>query len=365
LAADAAQGWLDEHSSYDYERLTLSDCADSLAIRSSLLAQIDAYAPGANDVDGAFRLLLQRPLVIWIEQHKVPDTAMRQFLLEISEVEPASQVRWIVESHTALLNRSQRVELSGLSRADLNRVLDEVPGEAPPSMREWILQASRGNPRTAILLWKSESPDQNVEPTEDTLAWFLARTSRDERAVLEAMAHLVAVSPLGLPIEALRSWVVKALPVLPPADVRKAFSSVLANLQAAQLAHVERVTPLVFGSLVTDDGGSPAEIGDLLFWMDDDLIERLSAGGNATIFRDKAEAHLYEATSGEDAIAIALDLNLNEPDLGPFLQSTFRRTHLVQVSSRSLLFGRNRRPSTDVLWCSGEPSSEFLRQRKS
>lgn len=332
LAGDVVERWLSEHPGCDHERVRLSDCADSLAIRSSLVAQVDAYAPDASDVDGAFRLLLERPRVVWIEQRdKVPDAALREFLLEISDTRRTSHVRWIVESRIAVLTVDRRIELSGLSRADLNRVLDGVPGEAPPSMREWILGASRGNPRTAILLWRSESPDQNVEPREDTLAWFLGRTSRDERAVLEAMAHLVSISPLGLPIEALQTWVVKVLPTLPPTDARKALGSALAKLQAAQLAHVERVAPLAFGSLVAGDGGLATEIGDLLFWMDDDLIAKLSLGSDTTSLRDEAEEHLYDTASGEDAIAVTLALNLNEPDIGPFLRSTFRRTHLPQV----------------------------------
>lgn len=67
--------------------------------------------------------------------------------------------------------------------------------------------------------------------------------------------------------------------------------------------------------------------------MDDDLIGKLRVGGDAMYLRDKAEEHLYDTASGEDAIAVSLALNLTQPDITPFLRSTFRRTHLPQVMS--------------------------------
>jgi hypothetical protein len=328
LVLDVQERWLEAHPEYQAVRLSPWNCRSEAELRDTIVTTLDGQS--ALDAESALRAALRQPRVLWAECCDARTAQIFRDLVRTlaAEGDASREARWILESHTSRFPRHS-LEIQPLSSGSMHRILAEV--EVPQfTTRDEIVEAARGNPRHALSLCEANGPALGQAPPSPTVGWVGERLSRAQKAALGAIVQLATRAPLGVPISAVAPWLRQVRPTLLPREAEEAVGSVVGMLRRLQLAHVESEPPLDAAAVGLDLLGALPELDDMLLSVDPGLVEVVKEDCDAQWSATEADNYLLEQLGADEAI-LHITLALHIADLGPFVRSTFRRTHLSVV----------------------------------
>ncbi len=300
---------------------------------SDVCRQIDARLNG-DLLEGAgeetyIGQLSAEPYTFWIRSYDEPSAmSVNEFLRVLHTVQRESlvpQSRWIVESRNPLPSCVQnRFELGALDNLSISRILSGIERGGAFDDLEDVVDRAQGNPRRAVMLWRSQTADQTDDV--DDFSWFRRQLTREEKVLLPILCHAGSTAPLGLTLKSLVG-AADYCGLLKP-QIQSTFDSLLEKLDLHQLAEVRRFETGAFDDLLEDilpDKFSLVIVNHINSSLIDEVGGTLRDAERAKLIELLSEVFLD--TQHTDSLAY-ITFALTTGDLEPFFRSSFRYTSL-------------------------------------
>jgi hypothetical protein len=331
----------DREASLHFIDESLPTCDSPEAVCREILSAIHEMLPGPLGYDTLLQWLARQPFIIWVSRYDAA-TAPHLAELVLSTVTPRSDAsaKWIIESTEPIprLNGSSH-SLGPLDGRTIYSMLRRGASGGAYSDPDQVVQRAGGRPKVAIRFWESADLEA-AESAGQEAGWFvqyLQRRSQTQARLLPILCTAVAASPLCLPVDALAEWanVAFAHSHLTKRELRSAMEGLLEQLEARQLARVTRLHQSAFeilGTVLPSD--HPFAVVNR---VDSSLLRHVldSLPREQRIALQDAYQSFLRERAHDPAVADTLlfvTLALNEGDIGPFLDSSFRHTSRERVT---------------------------------
>jgi hypothetical protein len=289
--------------------------------------------PAELGEEGFIQLLAHQPFVFWVKGYdRASAEGLNKFFRKLRSYKGLpNQLRacWIVESTYPLsVLKELRQELDPLDNQQISNILQKVRAGGAFIDPEEVIRRAQGNPGVAMRLWQSQTLSEAKIANE--FEWFRHQLTLEEALVLPLLCVAARSSPLGVTLNTLVKWGSAVYPARIPSRIQEGVESLLDKLERRRLAGVTRLNREMFGGLLDV---IPKELSiTIIDNVTIELIEDTLSSVSEVQQKDWQERlHEVLLTSAEtDTLAyVTLAAGLN--DLAPFVQSSYRLTHLRRL----------------------------------
>lgn len=299
--------------------------ADVSDLARNLLESLGYDPEALQDDELVFARLFDIDATVWFRKAKPPASALVELAERVVEAQNR-RFHLVIESQTHLLPEALRIVLLPLSPSDIYRILLLQPpsAQAEPDVNR-IARQSQGNPALAIAYWRSRDSD-TVPDRSGEFKWIPDCFDAFERKMLGFVVLFLKDAPLGLTPSLIGAVACNIYKNEMPIRVREAVESVLSQLEAAQLIHVDRLSRDFIAATAGATGDDFVTInkidGSLVQFVTTSLDSR-----DTTSLVDRITAELIDDHSGTTGSLAEVTASLRTGELWPFCTSAFRYTH--------------------------------------